>query len=167
MKSKTKDNTIQEARIRVDEVKTRLEALNHEFELTQDRRKELIDSLQNQLGHCRNATERQLIHDRIEHEKKETIAISKVYKHDLNQLDIELSDRYSDLRVAVNDVYEKEYQRFRSCLPLVDDARKAYAAHSMTFTGGSWRDFLESLWPEPSSFELDEAIEELKEDIYG
>lgn len=168
MKSKpSSDNGIGQARNRVNQLKDDLVKLNDEFEDAKIARKEKIDCLQRELGQCRNGVERELIHRRIEHERGETTAIYSIFRQSINTLESELSDAASDLRVTVNDLYYNEFDKFKRALPLQDDVYRAYVAHSFTFEGGDWEDFLRALYPAPSSFELEDLIEELKEDMYG
>lgn len=155
-----KNEAIHAARTAVYAVQERLNKLHSDFEVEKRNREDLMKSLEYQLSNCRNGVEREPLHQRIEAEKKETIAIFKVWQKDIYECGIELVDKNSDLRCLVNSIYEKEYKKFKDSLDM-NAAFRAFAFHRQTFKGGKWSDFLHSLFREPMASEIDAFADEI------
>lgn len=155
-----KNQAIRTAREAVRLVEDKLNKLHADFEVEKKNREDLIKTLEIDLSNCRNGTQREPIHQRIEAEKKETIAIFKVYQKDIYDCGLEVVDRRSDLRVLLNDVFDAEYRKFKDTLDM-NAAFKAFAFHRQTFEGGKWSDFLHSLFREPMASEIDAFADEV------
>ena len=144
----------------VNSVQERLTKLHSDFELEKKEREQLLKSLEYELSNCRNGTQREPIHQRIEYEKKETNAIFKVYQKDIYDCGLEVVDRRYELRVLLNEVFDAEYRKFKDSLNM-NEAFRAFAFYRQTFDSGDWNRFLHLLFPKPSSDQLDSFAEEV------
>lgn len=160
----SKNQAIRSAREAVRLVEDKLNKLHADFEVEKKNRENLIKTLETDLSNCRNGTQREPLHNKIEAEKKETAAIFKVWQKDIYDCGLEVVDRRADLRVLLNDVYQSEYKKFKDTLDM-NAAFKAYAFHRQTFEGGKWNDFLLSLFREPMASEIDALADEVDEAV--
>lgn len=156
----SKNQAIRSAREAVRTIEDKLNKLHSDFEVEKKNRENLIKSLEIELSNCRNGTQREPLHQRIEAEKEETKSIFKIWQKDIYDCGLEVVDRRSDLRVLLNDVYESEYRKFKDTLDM-NAAFRAYAFHRQTFEGGNWSDFLHSLFREPMASEIDAFADEV------
>jgi recombinational DNA repair ATPase RecF len=163
-KSDSKNAAIRTAREAVRTIEDKLNKLHSDFELEKREREQLLKSLEYELSNCRNGTQREPLHNKIEETKKETATIFKIWQKDIYDCGLEVVDRRSDLRVLMNDVFDAEYRKFKDSLDM-NAAFRAFAFHRQTFEGGKWSDFLHSLFREPNGPEIDAFADEVDEAV--
>ena len=156
----SKNQAIRTAREAVRLVEDKLNKLHADFEVEKKNRENLIKTLETDLSNCRNGTQREPIHQRIEAEKEETKSIFKVYQKDIYDCGLEVVDRRYELRVLLNEVFDTEYRKFKDSLNM-NEAFRAFAFYRQTFDSGDWNRFLHLLFPKPSSDQLDSFAEEV------
>ncbi len=160
----SKNQAIRSAREAVRTIEDKLSKLHSDFEVEKKNRTDLIKTLETDLSNCRNGTQREPIHQRIEYEKQETYAIFKVWQKDIYDCGLEVVDRRSDLRVLMNEVYQSEYKKFKDSIDRTALMR-AYAFHRQTFEGCGWKEFVADLLPLPESGEVDSFADEVDEAV--
>ena len=160
----SKNQAIRSAREAVRTIEDKLSKLHSDFEVEKNNRTDLIKTLERDLSNCRNGTQREPLHNKIEETKKETTTIFKIWQKDIYDCGLEVVDRRSDLRVLMNEVYQSEYKKFKDTLDM-NAAFRAFAFHRQTFDGGDWNNFLHSLFTQPLSSQIDAFSDEVDESV--
>ena len=160
----SKNQAIRSAREAVRLVEDKLNKLHSDFEVEKSDREQLLKSLEYELSHCRNGTQREPLHNKIEETKKETASIFKIWQKDIYDTGLELVDKRSDLRGLLNDVFKAEFLKFKNSIERTALMR-AYAFHRQTTCGVGWKEFVADLLPLPESGEVDSFAEEIDEAV--